>query len=89
MREIELARLRETGEWSAASDIVEDLIKISPNDAEFYLHRISINIERDQRKEALKNYEHFPRYLLESDPWAKGCFVQQEKLLRQIGWLRS
>jgi tetratricopeptide (TPR) repeat protein len=89
MREVELARLRETDQWSSASDIVEDLIKIAPDDAEFYLHRISINIERGQRTEAQKNHEQFPRDLLESDPWAQGCFIKQENLLRQLGWIMA
>jgi tetratricopeptide (TPR) repeat protein len=87
MQQVELKHLRETDQFSSGSDVVEDLIKVAPDDAESYLQRISINVERGQQAEAKKNYEQFPRDLLESDPWAKSCFVQQESLLRELRWI--
>lgn len=87
MREVELAYLRETNQFDAGSDVVEDLIKVAPDDAENYIHRISINLARGQQSEAKRNYEQFPRDLLESDPWAKGCFVQLESELRRRRWI--
>lgn len=87
MQQVELTYLRETNQFDAGSDVVEDLIKVAPNDVDNYIHRISINVMRGQQSDARENYKAFPSQLLENDPWAQSSFRRQESQLRQIGWI--
>lgn len=88
MREVELKRLFEMQEWAAVLDVLEDLIKAEPENAEHWLNRLAMNMNLNRKDRALELHAALPRQLIDSDGWARPKLAELERALRQMGWLR-
>lgn len=88
MREVELKRVFELEEWRAALDVLEDLIKAEPENAEHWLNRLAMNMNLQRKERALEMYAALPRELIESDGWARPKLIELELGMRKMGWIR-
>jgi tetratricopeptide (TPR) repeat protein len=90
MREIELARLvdPEIQDWAAALEVLNDLVKADPSNAEPRLQRVAMQMNLGGRDAALKLYQELPRDMIDRDSWACQELSKLEVGLRQLKWLR-
>ena len=87
MREVELARLLELEDWRGALDVIEDLIKAAPTNAEPLIQRVAMHMNLRNRQEGMKLYAELPLNLIEGDSWARDSFAKLEHGLRELRWL--
>ncbi len=74
-------------EWRNTLEVLEDLLRVEPSNAEHYLNRIAMNMNLGDREQVFALYQALPRELIESDGWARAHLATLEQELRQLRWI--